>query len=153
MKRRIEAKIVNEVLRTKYSPPTYATIGSSAMDLRACIDSPVVLKPGERTLVPTGIALNTMDPSLTAIVASRSGLSLNHGIHVAQGIGVVDSDFGGEIKVILMNSGSSDFEILPGHRIAQLLFMPVVQVDLGFVEEFTGSTERGDAAFGSSGTA
>lgn len=151
MLRRIEARKVNPLLNETIEPPSYATTGSAAMDLRACIAEPIVLEPGCRTLVKTGIAVNMMDPGLVAIIASRSGLSLKHGIRVAQGIGVIDADYHGEIGVILANDGDAPYEILPGERIAQLLFQPVVQVDLHYVEEFSTQTERGSGGFGSSG--
>lgn len=149
-KRLIQARIVNPLLNDM-ELPGYATSGSAAMDLRACIENPISLSPTERLAVPTGIALNMMDPGLVAIVASRSGLSLKHGIRVAQGIGVIDSDYHGEIKVILANDSTTDYEIQPGERIAQLLFQPVRQVSLHIVDEFTTTTERGTGGFGSTG--
>lgn len=152
MFRRIEARIVNDLLGTSIPEPHYATPGSAAMDLRACIENPVTLNPGERTLVKTGFAINMMDPGLVAIVASRSGLSLKHGIRVAQGIGVIDADYHGEIGVILANDGDQPFEIEPGERIAQLMFQPVVQVQLDVVNTFSTQTERGEGGFGSTGT-
>ncbi|MDR3087078.1 MAG: dUTP diphosphatase, partial [Azoarcus sp.] len=136
-KRRIEAKIVNPLLGAGIPAPTYATDGSAAMDLRACVEGVVTIQPGERLLVKTGIALNMMDPGLVAIVASRSGLSLKHGVRVAQGIGVIDSDYHGEIGVILANDGDKPFLIEPGDRIAQLMFQPVVPVALHFTDEFS----------------
>lgn len=122
------------------------------MDLRACLDTAVTLPPGERTLIKTGIALNMMDPGLVAIVASRSGLSLKHGIRVAQGIGVIDADYHGEIGVILSNDGLEPYVIEPGERIAQLMFQPVVQVQLDYVANFSTQTDRGEGGFGSTGT-
>src|SRR5690606_15625756 len=121
------------------------------MDLLACIEQPVELAPGGRLLVKTGIAINMMDPNLVAIVASRSGLSLKHGVRVAQGIGVIDADYHGEIGVILANDGNAAYEIEPGERIAQLMFQPVVQVGLHSVDAFSSQTERGDGGFGSTG--
>lgn len=150
-KRRIEARIVNPLLGDTLSLPAYATDGAAAMDLRACLDGAVILPPGGRQLVPTGIALNMMDPGLVAIVASRSGLSLKHGVRVAQGIGVIDADYHGEICVILANDGVADFVIEPGDRIAQLMFQPVVQVALHFVDGFSTETGRGTGGFGSTG--
>ncbi len=150
-KRRIEAKIVNPLLGTSIPMPTYATDGSAAMDLRACVEGTVTIQPGHRLLVETGIALNMMDPGLVAIVASRSGLSLKHGVRVAQGIGVIDSDYHGQICVILFNDGEQPFVIEQGDRIAQLMFQPVVQVAFHFVEEFSTETERGAGGFGSTG--
>lgn len=122
------------------------------MDLRACIETAVILQPGERTLIPTGMAINMMDPSLVAIVASRSGLSLKHGIRVAQGIGVIDADYHGEVRVILTNDGEQPYHIEPGERIAQLMFQPVVQVQLDYVDQFSTQTGRGEGGFGSTGT-
>lgn len=122
------------------------------MDLRACIETAVILQPGERTLIPTGMAINMMDPSLVAIVASRSGLSLKHGIRVAQGIGVIDADYHGEVRVILTNDGEQPYHIEPGERIAQLMFQPVVQVELDYVDQFSTQTGRGEGGFGSTGT-
>lgn len=151
MFRRIEARIVNPLLGTDIEPPTYATTGAAAMDLRACIEAPITLQPGARTLIKTGLALNMMDPGLVAIVASRSGLSLKYGIRVAQGIGVIDADYHGEIGVILANDGEAPYAIEPGERIAQLMFQPVVQIGLHYVEQFSSETERGEGGFGSTG--
>jgi dUTP pyrophosphatase len=111
----------------------------------------VTIPPGGRLLVETGIALNMMDPGLVAIVASRSGLSLKHGVRVAQGIGVIDSDYHGEICVILANDSDEPYHVEPGDRIAQLMFQPVVQVMLHFTDEFSIQTERGAGGFGSTG--
>jgi dUTP pyrophosphatase len=151
MHRHIEARIVNPLLGTRIETPAYATDGSAAMDLRACIEAPVALEPGARTLVKTGIAINMMDPGLVAIVASRSGLSLKHGVRVAQGIGVIDADYHGEIAVILANDSTEPYRIEPGERIAQLMFQPVVQVALRMVDEFSTETGRGAGGFGSTG--
>lgn len=151
-RRLIQARIVNPLLGSTTIPlPDYATGGSAAMDLRACLDAAHTLQPGERFPVPTGLALNMMDPGLVAIVASRSGLSLKHGIRVAQGIGVIDADYHGEIKVLLANDGVAPYVIKPGERIAQLLFQPVVQVGLQLVDAFTTVTDRGEGGFGSTG--
>jgi dUTP pyrophosphatase len=154
MHRRIEARVVNDLLGKDNIPmPSYATDGSAAMDLRACIAQPVTIEPKKRLLVNTGLAINMMDPGLAAIVASRSGLSLKHGIRVAQGIGLIDADYHGEIGVILANDGEEPYVVQPGDRIAQLIFQPVVQVSLNFVEEFSTETERGAGGFGSTGKA
>lgn len=151
MFRRIEARIVNPLLGADVPLPSYATEGAAAMDLRACIEAPVTLQPGARTLIKTGLAINMMDPGLVAIVASRSGLSLKHGIRVAQGIGVIDADYHGEIGVILANDGETPYVIEPGERIAQLMFQPVAQVGLHYVERFSIETGRGEGGFGSTG--
>lgn len=151
MFRSIEARIVNPLLASDIPSPTYATAGSAGMDLRACIEAPITLPPGGRTLIKTGLALNMMDPGLVAILASRSGLSLKHGIRVAQGIGVIDADYHGEIGVILANDSETPYVIEPGERIAQLMFQPVVQVNLNYVAQFSTETERGEGGFGSTG--
>lgn len=153
MHRHIEARIVNEMLGKEIPIPSYATDGSAAIDLRACINTPVTIPPGGQGLIKTGLAINMMDPGLVAIVASRSGLSLKHHVHVAQGIGVIDADYHGEIGVILANSGPEPYVVHPGDRIAQLMFQPVVQVALSFVEQFSTETKRGDGGFGSTGHA
>jgi len=152
MKRRIETRIVNPLLGTDGIPlPTYATDGAAGMDLRACTSAPITLAPGERHLFPTGLAINIQDPGLAAMVASRSGLSLKHGVRVAQGLGVVDSDYHGEVGVILINEGQEPYTVSPGDRVAQLLFMPVAQVELDYVAEFRNSTARGAGGFGHTG--
>lgn len=152
MQRQIEARIVNKLLGEQMPLPTYATDGSAAMDLRACIDTALTISAGGRALIKTGLAIHMMDPNLVAIVASRSGLSLKHHVHVAQGIGVIDADYHGEIAVILANSGTEEYVVQPGDRIAQLMFQPVIQVALNFVEQFSTKTERGEGGFGSTGT-
>lgn len=151
MLRRIETRIVNALLGDSIPLPSYATDGSAALDLRACIAEAVTLEPGGRALVKTGLAINMMDPGLVAIVASRSGLSLKHGVRVAQGIGVIDADYHGEIGVILANDGQLPYVVQPGERIAQLMFQPVVQVALQVVEDFSTETGRGEGGFGSTG--
>ena len=152
MHRRIEARIVDERLGSEFPLPHYATDGSAAVDLRACLSEPLRLEPGERRLIGTGLAVNIHDPGLVGVVASRSGLSLKHGLRVAQGIGVIDSDYHGEIGVILAHDGTEPYTITPGERIAQLLFQPVVQVTLDYVSAFSATTERGEGGFGHSGT-
>ncbi|PKO87638.1 MAG: dUTP diphosphatase [Betaproteobacteria bacterium HGW-Betaproteobacteria-12] len=153
MFRRIETRVVNPLLGNSIPVPAYATEGSAAMDLRACLAGVVTIPPGGRLLVETGIAINMMDPGLVAIVASRSGLSLKHGVRVAQGIGVIDADYHGEICVILANDSDKPYHVEPGDRIAQLMFQPVVQVALHVVDEFSTETERGAGGFGSTGKA
>lgn len=149
----IETRIVSDLLDQEALTPSYATEGSAALDLRACIAEPASIAPGARKLIGTGLAINMMDPGLVAIVASRSGLSLRHGLRVAQGIGVIDADYHGEISVILANDGDQAYTITPGERIAQLLFQPVVQVALDFVDDFSHETARGEGGFGSTGKA
>lgn len=151
MFRSIETRIVNPLLGDKIDLPTYATPGSAAMDLRACIEAPISIAPGKNALIKTGMAINMMDPSLVALVASRSGLALKHQVAVLNAPGVVDADYHGEIGVILANFGDEPFEVQPGDRIAQLMFQPVVQVALRYVDEFSTQTERGTGGFGSTG--
>jgi dUTP pyrophosphatase len=151
MHRRIEARIVNPLLGTNIPIPSYATDGAAAMDLRACVNVPVTIPPGGRELIKTGLAINMMDPGLVGIVASRSGLALKHHVHVAQGIGVIDADYHGEIGVILTNDGMEPYVVQPGDRIAQLMFQPVIQVGLSFVDQFSTQTGRGEGGFGSTG--
>ncbi len=150
MKRLIETRIVNPLLE-KYGVPAYKTPGSAGLDLIACIDKSVTLSGGKNVLIGTGLAVNIQDPGLVAIVASRSGLCLNNQIRVGQGLGIVDSDYHGEIGVILHNDGLDDYVVQPGERIAQLLFMPVVQVDFKIVTDFTTITDRGAGGFGHTG--
>ena len=152
MKRRIEARITRTLPNMPAPSFDYATPGAAAMDLRAYIEEALTLEPGQRRLIKTGLAINMMDPGLVAIVASRSGLSLKHGIRVAQGIGVIDADYHGEIGVILANDGDKPYRVEPGERIAQLMFQPVVQVHLDYVDQFSTETERGEGGFGSTGS-
>lgn len=151
MKRLIEARIVNPLLPESAALPEAATPGSAGLDLRACLAEPLTLPPGERRLIPTGLAVNLQDPGLVAMVASRSGLSLKHGLRVAQGCGIIDADYHGEIGVILANDGTDAYTIQPGERIAQLLFMPVVPVTLKRVDRFDDPSERGEGGFGHTG--
>jgi dUTP pyrophosphatase len=152
MKRLIETKLVNPLLE-QYGVPSYKTVGSAGIDLVACIPEPVVIGGRQNRLIGTGLAINIQDPGLVAVVASRSGLCLNHQLRVGQGVGIIDSDYHGEIGVILHNDGENDYTVNPGERIAQLLFMPVVQVALKLVPEFTTVTDRGTGGFGSTGKA
>ena len=138
---------------TESTLPLRATPGSAGLDLRAAIDGPMILPPGGRRLIPAGIAVDIRDSGVVGVVASRSGLSLKHGTRVAQGIGVIDSDYHGEIGVILANDGTDPYTVSPGDRIAQLLFMPVLLVDLIPVESFEEETLRGTGGFGHTGHA
>lgn len=150
MKRLIETKIVNPLL-SQYGVPAYKTEGSAGMDLVACISEPVTIPSGTNKLIGSGLSVNIQDPGLVAVVASRSGLCLKDKIRVGQGIGVIDSDYLGEIGVILHNDGEEDYTVQPGDRIAQLLFMPVVQVAFKLVDDFTTETDRGTGGFGHTG--
>jgi dUTP pyrophosphatase len=131
--------------------PTYATPGSAGLDLRACIDEPIELMPGQTELVPTGLAINLADSSVAAVVLPRSGLGHKHGIVLGNLVGLIDSDYQGQIFVSVWNRGGSVFTLNPMERIAQLVFVPVLQVQLHPVQAFAES-QRGDGGFGSTGT-
>jgi dUTP pyrophosphatase len=145
---RLDVKILDP--RLKGNLPHYATAGAAGLDLRACIDQPVELKPGATELVPSGIAIHLTDPGLAAIVLPRSGLGHKHGIVLGNLVGLIDSDYQGQIFVSLWNRGSSAFTLNPMERIAQLVVVPVLQVKLNVVEDFAES-ERGAGGFGSTG--
>jgi dUTP pyrophosphatase len=131
--------------------PHYATPGSAGLDLRACLDAPVTLAPGQTELIPTGLAIHLDDSGLAAVLLPRSGLGHKHGIVLGNLVGLIDSDYQGQVMVSCWNRGNAPFTIAPGERIAQMVVVPVVQVDLEVVGEFTES-HRGAGGFGSSGT-
>ncbi len=130
--------------------PHYATAGSAGLDLRACIDTPLVLKPGDTQLVPSGMAIHLADPGYAALILPRSGLGHKHGIVLGNLMGLIDSDYQGQIFVSVWNRGSSEFVIQPMERIAQMIVVPVLQVAFNIVPQFTSSS-RGDGGFGSTG--
>ena len=132
--------------------PAHATAGSAGLDLRACLDAPLVLEPGETHLVPTGIAIHLDDPGLAAVLLPRSGLGHKHGIVLGNLVGLIDSDYQGQVMVSVWNRGDHPFTIEPGDRIAQMIVVPVVQVEFEVVAEFEASA-RGAGGFGSSGRA
>jgi dUTP pyrophosphatase len=146
--RNIDVKILDARLRDQL--PAYATSGSAGLDLRACIAAPILLKPGQTELIPSGIAIHLSDPGWAAMVLPRSGLGHKHGIVLGNLVGLIDSDYQGQILVSLWNRGASDFMLNPMERIAQLVVVPVVQVGFNIVEEFAQST-RGADGFGSTG--
>ena len=145
---KIDVKILDP--RMAEQLPTYATPGSAGLDLRACLDAPLTLQPNAWQLVPTGIAVYLKDPGYAALILPRSGLGHKHGIVLGNLVGLIDSDYQGELMVSAWNRGNETFTIEPGERIAQLIIVPVHQVAFDIVEEFT-VTERGDGGFGSSG--
>jgi dUTP pyrophosphatase len=145
---RLDVKILDP--RLKGNLPHYATAGAAGLDLRACIDQPIELKPGATELVPSGIAIHLADPGLAAMVLPRSGLGHKHGIVLGNLVGLIDSDYQGQIFVSLWNRGGSAFMLNPLERIAQLLVVPVLQVQLNVVDDFEAS-ERGAGGFGSTG--
>ena len=146
----LDVKIIDSRLRAQL--PHYATPGAAGLDLRACIDSPVEIKPGDTLLVPSGLAIHLSDPGLAAIVLPRSGLGHKHGIVLGNLVGLIDSDYQGQVKVSIWNRGKEPFTVQPMERIAQLVVVPVVQMKLNIVEEFAES-ERGAGGFGSTGKA
>ena len=146
----LDVKILDPRLRD--SLPQYATAGAAGLDLRACIDRPLTLAPGAAELVPSGIAIHLADPGLTAVVLPRSGLGHKHGIVLGNLVGLIDSDYQGQVMVSVWNRGQAEFTVQPMERIAQLVVVPVVQVKLNVVEEFAQS-RRGAGGFGSTGKA
>src|SRR6266581_2366667 len=144
----LDVKILDSRLRDNL--PRYSTAGAAGLDLRACIDKPLTLAPGAAELVPSGIAIDLADPKLAAIVRPRSGLGHKHGIVLGNLVGLIDSDYQGQIMVSVWNRSKEAFTINPMERIAQLVVVPVVQVKLNVVEEFSAS-ERGAGGFGSTG--
>ena len=130
--------------------PEYATPGSAGLDLRACIDAPLVIKPGETVLVPSGIAIHLDDSRYAAMVLPRSGLGHKHGIVLGNLVGLIDSDYQGQISVSLWNRGQNEFTVQPMDRIAQMIVVPVLQVQFNVVSDFTASS-RGAGGFGSTG--
>jgi dUTP pyrophosphatase len=151
---KIDIKIIDSRLRDIDAAlmPQYATAGSAGLDLRACIDAPIHLQAGATTLIPTGIAIHLADPNLAAMILPRSGLGHKHGIVLGNLVGLIDSDYQGQIFVSTWNRGAHEFVINPMERIAQLVVVPVVQVAFNIVDEFDKS-QRGAGGFGSTGKA
>ncbi|HAT40914.1 MAG TPA: dUTP diphosphatase [Rheinheimera sp.] len=150
MKQNIELKILDPRIGTEYPLPEYATPGSAGLDLRALLDEPLTLQPGQTVLIPTGIAIHIGDANLCATILPRSGMGHKHGIVLGNLVGLIDSDYQGQLMVSTWNRGQSDFTIQPGDRIAQLVFMPVVQAQFSIVQDFDASA-RGEGGFGHSG--
>ena len=148
---KIETKIMNPLMGSSIPLPGYATSGSAAMDLRACLSGPLAVQPGETVLIPSGIAISIHDPTLVALLVPRSGLGIKHGIVLANTIGVIDSDYQGEIGIGIHNRGKSAYTVEPGERICQMMFVPVTQVVLSVVEEFSLDSARGAGGFGHTG--
>jgi dUTP pyrophosphatase len=146
----LKVRILDARVGQAFPLPAYATEGSAGMDLRACIDQSVVLLPGQTQLIATGLAIHIDDPGLAAMILPRSGLGHKHGIVLGNLVGLIDSDYQGQLMVSMWNRGQSPFTIEPGERIAQLVLVPVVQVQLELVEDFADSV-RGAGGFGHSG--
>ena len=146
----VQLKILDSRIGAEFPVPQYATSGSAGMDLRACLERTLELAPGQTELIPTGISIYIADPALAAIILPRSGLGHKHGIVLGNLVGLIDSDYQGPLMVSMWNRSDTSFKIEPGDRIAQIVFVPVVQTKFEIVEEFV-VTDRGQGSFGSSG--
>ena len=149
-RRALKLRVLDARLGSEFPLPAYATAGSAGLDLRACLAEPLVLEPGRAELIPTGIAIHLDDPTLAAVILPRSGLGHKHGIVLGNLVGLIDSDYQGQLMVSCWNRGALPFTVRPGERIAQLIVVPVVQVELEVVADFAASA-RGAGGFGHSG--
>lgn len=148
--KQIKLKIIDPRIGREFPLPGYATVGSAGVDLRACIDNELIIAAGETQLIPTGIAIHIADPKLAATILPRSGLGHKHGIVLGNLVGLIDSDYQGELMVSCWNRSQQAFTLIAGERLAQLVFLPVVQATFEVVESFQ-KTERGEGGFGHSG--
>jgi len=148
--RALQVRILDARLGTEFPLPAYATTGSAGLDLRACLETPLMLAPGRAELVPTGLAIHLEDPALAALIVPRSGLGHRHGVVLGNLVGLIDSDYQGQLMVSCWNRAADPYTIRPGERIAQLVVVPVVQVRLDVVTDFSASA-RGAGGFGHSG--
>ena len=148
--KKIQLKPIDRRLGKEYPMPGYATSGSAGMDIRACVEGPVELRPGEASLIPTGFAMHLEDTGLAAMLLPRSGLGHKHGLVLGNLVGLIDSDYQGQVYVSCWNRGQESFTINPGDRIAQMVIVPVVQAQFEVVEDFNAST-RGAGGFGHTG--
>ncbi|WP_351015649.1 dUTP diphosphatase [Shewanella sp. AC91-MNA-CIBAN-0169] len=151
MKTPIELKIIDSRIGSEFPLPAYATPGSAGMDLRAMIDAAMVIEPSQTVLIPTGIAIHVADPGLAAVILPRSGMGHKHGIVLGNLVGLIDSDYQGQLMVSCWNRSDKPFTLEIGDRLAQLMFVPVVQATFTVVDEFN-SSDRGEGGFGHSGT-
>ena len=147
---KIQLKILDPRLGNEFPLPHYATAGSAGMDMRACVDAPLEIAPGETHLIPTGLALHIEEAGLAAILLPRSGLGHKHGIVLGNLVGLIDSDYQGQVFVSCWNRGSAGFVVQPGERIAQMVIVPVVHADFEIVDDFAAS-DRGAGGFGHTG--
>ena len=147
---KIQLKILDSRLGNEFPLPHYATDGAAGMDMRACLDAPLVIAPGETRLIPTGLAIHIQEPGFAAMLLPRSGLGHKHGIVLGNLVGLIDSDYQGQVFVSCWNRGGEIFTIQPGERIAQMVIVPVVHAEFEVVKEFTAS-ERGAGGFGHTG--
>ncbi|AHG74741.1 Deoxyuridine 5'-triphosphate nucleotidohydrolase [Mannheimia varigena USDA-ARS-USMARC-1296] len=148
--KQIDLKILDSRIGTEFPLPAYATTGSAGLDLRAMINEPLTVKAGETVLIPTGISIYIADPNLAAVILPRSGLGHKNGIVLGNLVGLIDSDYQGPLMVSLWNRSKEDFTVNVGDRIAQLVFVPIVQASFNIVQDFA-QTERGEGGFGHSG--
>ena len=148
--KKVQVKVLDARMGREYPLPHYATGGAAGMDLRACIDAPLQLAPGESALLPTGIAIYLEDPGLAAVLLPRSGLGHKHGIVLGNLVGLIDSDYQGQVMVSCWNRGRDAFTVQPGERIAQMVVVPVVQAAFEVVDDFSPS-HRGEGGFGHTG--
>jgi dUTP pyrophosphatase len=151
MKKKIDLKILDSRVKEEFGLPHYATDGSAGLDLRACLDAPIDLQPGQTELIPTGLAIHICDSSLAAVILPRSGMGHKHGIVLGNLTGLIDSDYQGQLFVSCWNRGQEGYTINPGDRIAQMVIVPVVQAEFNIVEDFAES-DRADGGFGSTGS-
>jgi dUTP pyrophosphatase len=149
-RRALKVRILDARVGREFPLPAYATEGSAGLDLRACLEAPLLLAPGKAELLPTGIAIHLEDPGLAAVILPRSGLGHKHGIVLGNLVGLIDSDYQGQLMVSCWNRGAEPFTVHPGDRIAQLVVVPVIQVELEVVEDFA-SSQRAAGGFGHSG--
>ena len=150
MKKQLQVKVLDPRIGNEIPMPEYATSGSAGLDLRAALDAPLTLHPGETQLIPTGLSIFLEDPSIAAMILPRSGLGHKHGIVLGNLVGLIDSDYQGELMVSCWNRGQQAFTIEVGERLAQLIIVPVVQAEFDIVEDFK-ATDRGEGGFGHSG--
>jgi dUTP pyrophosphatase len=149
-RRPLKVRVLDARLGREFPLPAYATDGSAGLDLRACVEAPLVLAPGQAQLIPTGLSIWLEDPAYAAVILPRSGLGHKHGIVLGNLVGLIDSDYQGPLMVSCWNRSAGPFTVQPGERIAQLVVVPVVQVEFEIVDEFV-ATARGEGGFGSSG--
>lgn len=147
---KLQVKVLNDRIGKDFPLPSYATAGSAGLDLRACLSEPLTLEPGQTTLIGTGLAIYIADPAYAGLVLPRSGLGHKHGIVLGNLVGLIDSDYQGELMLSCWNRGNTAFTIQPGERLAQYVLVPVLQAELEVVDDFH-ATERGAGGFGHSG--
>ena len=150
VRRALQVRILDERIGNEFPLPAYATGGSAGLDLRACVAAPLLLEPGRAELIATGLSIHLEDPGLAAVILPRSGLGHKHGVVLGNLVGLIDSDYQGPLMVSCWNRGTAPYTVQPGERIAQLVVVPVVQVELEIVEQFAGSA-RGGGGFGHTG--